>query len=279
MVWANGALRPGDLAIAPSDRGLLLGDGLFETILAVGRRPVLFQEHVERLLRSAATLEFDLPERFLVQLDAAVAAVLEALPATPAALRLTVTRGGGPRGLGLPDPQAPVLLLAGAPYRAAEVRTDRAALLDAPRLDPLDPLAPHKSTSALRWVEARARARARGADLALLRTIDGDVAEADFANLFLVEADGVVVTPPLSRGVLPGVTRAWAIASLRAAAKIVLERPLEADDLTAAAEVFLSASLIGVRPLARIDDRSLPREAPCAAWLQDAYRRLAGRRA
>ena len=275
LIWAGGRLHQGSATVDAADRGLLLGDGLFETLLVVNRSPVLRDEHVERLLASAAALRFSLPAGFLDDLDTALDATLAALPQTVASLRITLTRGVGPRGLEPPPDGIPTLLLQAALFDPSAVVTAGAAILDAPRIDPLDPLAGHKSTSALRWVLARMRAQARGADVALLRTVAGDMAEADFANLFLVAGDKVV-TPPLSRGVLPGVTRAWAIDALRADARLLIERPCEADELLGAAEVFLTSSLIGVRPLRSIDGRSLPARAPVAAWLQSQYARLAG---
>jgi branched-subunit amino acid aminotransferase/4-amino-4-deoxychorismate lyase len=117
-------------------------------------------------------------------------------------------------------------------------------------------------------VEARRRARAGGHDMAILRPVEGDVAEADAANVFLAE-DGTVWTPPLSRGVLPGITRARVLAALRAAGRAVHEVPVHPAALARAEEVFVTSSLQGVVGIRRLGDRLFPGPGPLTAWLGD----------
>jgi branched-subunit amino acid aminotransferase/4-amino-4-deoxychorismate lyase len=126
-----------------------------------------------------------------------------------------------------------------------------AVVVATPRIDPRDPLSGHKTISRMSFVHARRTASDRGADVALLTTIDGDVAEADAANLFVV-LDGELVTPPLDRGVLSGITRARCLQLEKC-----VERPISIEDLARAEEAFLTASLDGVRPLSSIDGRAL----------------------
>ena len=272
MIWLNGALSQGDAVISVRDRGLLLGDGLYETTLVVDGRALLWERHLQRLLSSAAALRFPLPDGFVETLDEALACVLRALPGGECWLRLTLTSGSGARGLLRTATPAPTLLLQAGPYHRDAVHIDSAAVLDAPRVDPLDPLAGHKTTSALRWVLARQRATARGTDCALLRTIHGDLVEADFANVLVVSGESLA-TPALSRGALPGVTRAWALDRLRALGRYVVERTLEVDELTAADEVLLTSSLVGVIALRSVDGRPLPAPTPTADLLAREYRR------
>ncbi len=139
-------------------------------------------------------------------------------------------------------------------------------MIDAPRIDPAHPLSGHKTLSALPWVQARAAARVLGAGVALLRTLDGDVCEADAANLFVVLND-TVVTPGVDTGVLPGITRARCLEALRRAGRPVEERSLAPDELGAVAEAFLTSSLDGVRPLKSVGSRSLVAPGPTAVWL------------
>ena len=273
LIWLNGTLSHGNALTSVRDRGLLLGDGLYETALVVNRRPLLWEQHLQRLLASAAALAFHLPDGFVSTVDAALDTFLAALPPNECWLRLTLTTGAGARGLSRPPAPAPTLLLQAAPYDRGVVQIHSAAVLDAPRVDPLDPLARHKTTSAMRWVLARQQAMDRGADCALVRTIHGDLVEADFANVFVVAGDSIA-TPALSRGALPGVTRAWALNRLRALGRYVVERTLEVDELAAADAVFLTSSLVGVTVLRRIDDRRLPAAAPTADLLAREYRRI-----
>lgn len=275
VAWLDGVLyRPADAPPLIADRGLLLGDGLYETVLVRDGRPLLLDAHLQRLIRSAAALELPLPVDLPARVAAALAALLSALPDPPeAALRITVTRGSGPRGLDPPPPH-PALLISLDPFSLPAGPREIAAILDRPRIDPEDLLAGHKTTSAMRSVIARLAARRRGADLALLRTIDGDIAEADSANLFAV-LDGGVVTPPLARGILPGITRAFALQRLATDDRPATERPLTDADLHRASELIITSSVRGVRALKGLDGRTLPEAASLAAWLDEQYRALA----
>ncbi|MBE7213377.1 MAG: aminotransferase class IV, partial [Gluconacetobacter diazotrophicus] len=97
-IWLNGRLLPAaEAAIPPDDRGLLLADGLFETIRLSGGGPAHPLAHLARLRAGAAVLGIPVPFPDPVLLDAlASTAWSNALP--DGSLRLTLTRGPGPRG-------------------------------------------------------------------------------------------------------------------------------------------------------------------------------------
>lgn len=268
-VWWGGAARGDDEVPLATDRALLLGDGLFETVLVASGRAVRLRAHLERLARSAERFAIPLP----LALDATLAAAVPALwererrPAR-AALRVTVSRGAG-RGLAVPAGAAGLVVsldaLPDAP--AGDIApAASAAILDTPRVDPRDPLAGHKVVSAMHRVEARRAAIAAGADVALLVTVDGDVCEADAANVFAF-VDGVVVTPSLDRGVLPGITRRACLDALARGGPPSVERSLSRNEINVASEVFLTSSLDGVRPLRRIGATDLPGPGSLARWL------------
>ncbi len=276
-IWIDGRLYEGPAPLASAERGLVFGDGIYELMRVVDGAPVLLDAHIERMLASAAALKFDLPDGIVQDLDAGLDAVLHGLPPelmTPD-VRLRIVMARGSDSLRLDDGEAPrptLVVQLGRQGRAASSPRS-AVVLDAPRIDPLDPLGPHKTLSTMRWTVARTAARERGADIALLRTIGGDMACADAANLFLVEGESVV-TPPLSRGILPGVTRAWAITALRSDAVLVVERPVEPDELLSASEVFVTSSEVGVGSLRSVDGQKLASVRPVARRLNAEYQRL-----
>lgn len=251
---------------AAADRGLHLGDGLFETVVVAGGRPLDLELHLERMRRSGRVLDVAVP----AALEAFVAEAVPALwtregrPAR-AALRISVTRGPWD-GLDPPPASAPGVYLAVRALPDAAPAPAAAIVLDRPRIDPSDPLAGHKTLSWMGHVEARRRARGAGADLALLRTLDGDVAEADAGNLFVV-AGGVLLTPPLDRGVLPGIRRAQVLDRWRRAGRRAQERRIGDADLAAGDEVLVTSSLGGVRPVHRVGDRTYDAPGPAAVWL------------
>jgi branched-subunit amino acid aminotransferase/4-amino-4-deoxychorismate lyase len=265
-VWFRGHVTSNEAVPLADDRGLLVGDGLFETVLVRRGTPQSLRLHLARMARSAKVLGVTVPDELETTISHALPRLLD-LEAGPsrAALRVTVTRGRG-RGLD-PSAQSTLLLfleaLPDTPPTPASAR-----IVATPRIDPSDPLAGHKTLSRMAYVEARRSALATGADLALLPTIDGDVCEADAANLFVVLC-GAVVTPPLDRGVLPGVTRARCLAALAATGSPALEERLTRADLARAEEAFVTSSLAGVRPLRSIDGRSLPSAGGVARRLAD----------
>jgi len=116
------------------------------------------------------------------------------------------------------------------------------------------------------YVQARSEAFHADSEVALLRTIDGDVCEADAANLFVV-VDGRLVTPGLDRGVLPGITRARCLEVLAAGGVRCDERAVSREEIGRATEVFLTSSLDGVRSVGAVDGRAVTAPGEWARWL------------
>lgn len=285
--WLNGhAWRDGDVppaaAVVIHDRGFLLGDGLFETVAICAGRPILWKPHIERMRATGEALHFPLPARLEDDALLAVEILLDLVDPPVrqrGTLRITVTRGSGTAyGLDAPAQVKPNMLLRITPTnrRSREPgRRETAWIVDQPRIDPSNLLSGHKTTSSMWRVVAHETARKHGADLALLRTIDGDLGEADTASLFAV-IEETVVTPPLSRGILPSTTRAFALAELEEAGRSSEERQLLPKELEGASEVFISSSVTGIRALGAVNGRALPEAAPVADWLDERYEALEG---
>jgi branched-chain amino acid aminotransferase len=250
LIWINGAILDAAAArIDPRDRGFALGDGLYETIRVRNGAPTRVPAHVMRLVRGCALLDFA-PPLDPYAFEAAMRALLAAADvAGDAALRLTLTRGPGPRGLAPPPTPRPTLVMLVVPWtRPAPVSAITARVT---RRNEHSPLCTIKHTNCLDAILARREASAHGADEAVLLNHQGRVAEATIANLFAV-IDGSLVTPPLSEGCLPGVARDE-ILQLTGA----IERPVEGAELALADEIFFSSAL-GVRSAVTLDGRPLP---------------------
>lgn len=108
----------------------------------------------------------------------------------------------------------------------------------------------------LNSVLAKQEAVATGYDEALMLNVDGNVAEGSGENLFLIR-DGIVYTPPVSTGILDGITRASVIALLEAEGVDVREAGLTRGDLYAADELFLTGTAAEVTPIREVDDRPI----------------------
>jgi len=277
----NGTLLPVEDARLPAqDHGVLYGDGLFETLRVYGGRFFRLSAHLERLRLGAAQIALQLPWT-----DGVLIAALEATGAAngfgDGVLRLTVTRGAGPAlpvldGCGPPNylitarglnPQA------GSPVSACFA--GRHPQASSPAI---------KSISYQPFVLARAEARQRGFDEALL-TVDDTVVESSTGNLFAV-IGGRLITPPLDSGCLAGITRA-AVLEIAESALGSKGKPLSVEertgsvrkrDLLRADEVFLTNSVSGIQPVVRLEDHTY-RMAPGAltGLLQRLYRELVAR--
>jgi branched-chain amino acid aminotransferase len=246
IVWLDGRLGDGtSLSVPVTDRGLLVGDGVFETLAIVpdvnGARAFALTRHLTRLARACTTAGIAVPPETATR--AAVDAVLDAYGRTSGRLRITATGSGHllVTATTAPSPKTHVSVLT-SPW----VRNERS------------PIAGVKSTSyaentyALRW------AQSLGADEAVMANTRGDLCESTTANVF-VGIDGELLTPPLSSGCLPGVTREVLLDQ-----GIGVERDLPIGVLADADEVFLTNSLRGVLAVRAIDTRMLQ---PCPGRL------------
>ena len=108
---------------------------------------------------------------------------------------------------------------------------------------------------------AKWKAREEGFDDIILLNNDGRVAEAPTSNLFIVAADGALVTPPAER-ILLGITRSSIISIARALELTVHERDITVSELMTAAEVFMTATSMGVCPVTRIDNQLIGNGEP-----------------
>jgi branched-chain amino acid aminotransferase/4-amino-4-deoxychorismate lyase len=232
------------------DRGLLLGDGLFETMLWTDGGLPRLDAHLARMAAACETLGLP-PLDVEAARDLCLSAPRQAgLEGVRAAVRLTLTAGSGGRGLDRPDAPAPRLAASAAAAPAITTPADLA--LVAVRRNEGSPAARLKTLSYLDNVLARAQARAAGADEAVMRNNHGDLACAGAANLFWI-LEGRLFTPALHCGVLAGIARARVIDLARGLDVEVHEIATGPEALDAAEAVFLTNSLIGVRPARRFE--------------------------
>lgn len=244
-VWANGRLYadPEQARVGVTDHGLVVGDGVFEALKVTPAGPFALQRHLDRLDRSSAAMGLPAPDHALIR--GAVDQLLDGQTVELAKIRITYTAGRGPLGSGAAyGPQTLVV-----------------ALDDAQPVDPIShvvtapwsrnehgALAGVKSTSYGENVLALAYAAERGADEALLLNTAGKVCEGTGSNVFCVFGS-TVVTPPLSAGLLAGITR-----NLVLEWSEVEERDFTLAEALAADEVFLTSSIRDVQPVGRWDD-------------------------
>jgi branched-chain amino acid aminotransferase len=248
-VWINGTLyAPEDARVSVFDHGILVGDGVFETIKAVHGRPFALTRHLRRLAASAAGLGLPEPD-----LDAIRRGTLDILAAAPAwdvtRIRITVTGGPGPLGSDR-GTDGPTTIIAVSEQWPFPPTTD-VSVVPWPRNE-RGALAGLKTTSYGENVKALAYARERGGAEAIFGNLAGNLCEGTGSNVFLVRGDRLI-TPPLSSGCLAGVTRALALEWLGGE-----EEDVPLAEFVEANEVFITSTARDVLPVRAIDGRELP---------------------
>lgn len=256
ICWLDGVFLPVDEArIDPRDRGFLLGDGIFETLLAVDGGVRHSARHMARLQDGAAIIGLRLPFSPSEIFEAMQRLLQENhLLAGRAAVRLTLTRGVGARGVAPPQDAAPTLLLTAAPAPAAP--TAMRAILSKFLRSEKSISSKIKSLNYLDNILARREAVHAGVDEALMCNGAGRLASASAANLFLVQG-GAAMTPAAEEGALPGIIRGVALETAARLKIPVLETRLERRALEAASEIFLTNALIGICPIVELDGRPI----------------------
>ena len=280
MLWRDGAVHPGTTApLDHTDRGLTLGDGLFDTALALGGRVAFAEAHIARLVASAATLGIPAdPERLREAMRAL--AGQGAGTADRLAIRTTLTRGSGPRGLKPPaDPQPTLFATAAPSAKGAAFAPLRLWPTTIARND-TSPAARLKTLGYLDAVLAAREAAAAGFDEALFRNTSGRVACAGTGNCFAVFG-ATLVTPPLRDGVLAGIVRAEVLGLAAGCGLHAEERSLGLPDLLGAEAVFVTNSLRLLAPVTAIGDTAFrspghPAVVRLAAALKAAVARACG---
>ena len=273
IFYLNGQLLPAaDCLVSVQNRGYLLGEGIFETILVKDNEPRLLSAHLARLMASAAYFGYKLPRQS--QLAASVYALVAKNRLSSGSLRLTVSPRESRGLLSKPDSALDIFISfrEGAPYADSLYEQGFTAIVArSTRRNEASPLARHKTTSFLDNVLAKREAVARGVDEALLLNSRGYLAEGAVSNLFLV-VKGEILTPRLDDGALPGIMRAQVLALCQEHSLPYREAELRPETLDLAEEGFLTNSLLGVMPLSRLEGRALSSCAPLS--LSNSIRRL-----
>ena len=231
--------------IPATDEGLLRGDGVFEVIRLYAGRPFAFEEHLQRLERSASNL------RLAIDVEAVRSDAWRLLRHAGTGrdhelLRIVVTRGG-----------KRLLLTESLPKTADRARLATITYAPTRILDGV------KSLSYAANMLASRLARERGFDEALLVSPHGRVLEAPTSSLFWIK-DREALTPPLSEHILASITRRVVIDVSGAR-----ERECTLADLQEADEVFLASTVREVQPVIAVDDQRYDGDAPVTARIAE----------
>lgn len=280
-LWAfvEGEYLPQEEAAIPvMDRGLLLGDGIFETVRVKRGEPEYFQGHFDRFCASAAAVRMRQPWS-REALEGVCAELCRRSRLEDASVRITLTRGAY-RGTLSDTGDPPRLVAICAPVDRADPRIYSegvaVAIAGSPRVHELPPTI--KATQYLAAVLARLEADDQGCYETLFLDSRQRVLELSSATFFAARS-GRILTPPLKLGILAGVTRSAVLRLAKSARIPAREAVLRRPDLAGIDEAFLTSAVRGVVPVVRLGGASVGdgRPGPLTRRVMDLFRSETGR--
>lgn len=290
---SNGRLHDArEAAVSPLNRGFLYGDAIYEVWRTYHGVIFAWEEHWARLERSAEALFLTLPLLANTALSELKRTVAEHQRVTASGadkyIRLQITRGAGAIGLdvALADkPDYVVLVQPNAVFPSEKLRAGlRLSMATTLRRNPVEALNPAwKTGNYLNNILCLREARARGADEVVILNRAGEITEAAVSNIGFVRR-GEIITPPLTTGLLGGITRGLLINEIsRRAGYPVREHPVYPAELDTMDECFLLSTTKDITPVASIDSHAFTTGTDTVAWrLKTAFaqyaREYAGRR-
>ncbi|HET6383625.1 MAG TPA: branched-chain-amino-acid transaminase [Armatimonadota bacterium] len=258
LVYVNGELTPRERAtVSVFDHGFLYGDGVFEGIRAYGGAVFRLRQHIERLYRSAHTLLLSIPMS-MDEMANAVLATLRANDLSDAYIRVVVSRGEGDLGLDPRKCSKPSIIIITdriAVYPPEMYECGLELITLSTRRNSAQSLDPNiKSLNYLNNILGKIECNRAGVHEGLMLNQEGFVTEATADNVFLVRR-GELLTPPLSAGILDGITRA-AVLELAAARSITVKEILfTLYEVYNSEECFLTGTGAEVIPVVKVDGR------------------------
>ncbi len=266
LVYIDGNFHPkSEAKVSVYDHGLLYGDGIFEGIRAYEGTVFKLDEHLDRLYRSAHAIMLQIP----LTKDEMKKAVLDTLKKNNLKngyIRLVVTRGVGDLGLDPRKCPKPTVIVITEPliqlHSKDRKKNGITAMISWVKRDPVDATTHEiKSLNYLNSILAKIEANITGVDEAICLDKRGFVCEGVAENIFKVE-NGRIVTPPISTGALPGITRGFTMKLAKKLGYSMVERNITPNELFIADEVFFTGTAAEIIPVREINNRVIGNGKP-----------------
>lgn len=263
--YVNGRILPSEKAtLSIFDRGLVLGDGLFETLRAIDYVPEFLNLHYQRLYKGARKLRIHVPLN-QHELGSIITQLCKKSKLKDAAVRITLTRGQYQGGLSIDPNISPSIIIAvlpvsglgeslytkGVAVALSSISKEAASGLDSSI----------KTTNYLANIFARAQADKKKCYEAILLGREGDIAELTTASFFCV-VNNEVWTPPIDAGILPGITRQIVLKAAKRLKFKLVEKKIFPAQIKDFDEAFLTSSVRGVVPIVRVEKMQIGNGAP-----------------
>ncbi len=258
-VYLNGKIMAKNKAtLSIYDRGFNYGDAIFETLRTFNGEPFLLKEHLKRLKFAGRQTKIKIPSGL-------VAAVIQLIKSNRTkksnedlSVRITISRGEDQSGYGLKTNLKPTVLITCNKLdlksinnnlkKGIKVLTETGSSLS---------VAGIKSTNLLNMILSKYSSKSKGYDDLLWVNESGYISESLTGNVFLVKK-GIIYTPPLGSGILPGVTREHLIGKLTKNGLKVQEKQIKLSKILTYDEIFITNSIQGITPVTKVNEGRFP---------------------
>lgn len=263
-IFLNNKIVPKkDALVSVFDRSYLYGEGVFETLRAYKGHVAFSDLHYERLKKNCKRLNIDLPVD-KHSFEKAIIKTLSANNIKNAYIRVTVSPVGASFGMEKPKKMSTNFSIFCKEFtgRPKDLYRNGAKVILVKNIPSDHPLMANlKSTNYLNKMMARDEVIRSRADEGIFCTPDGKILEGSSTNLFIVK-NGQLITPPITEGVLPGITRNIVLQLAESKGLNVSENPVNLNDLEKCEEVFLTGSTTEILPVKELVEFTKKKSAP-----------------
>ena len=262
-------------AINISDRGFLLGDGIFTTLKSINGTLKHFDKHVNRLCEHSSLIKIHMQLNYQELFDiCSVLLIKNNLDKNTALIRITVTRGISERGINIPsrELQQPTILIRAMSYSDHLGESLKICSTSIIRNEH-SILSKIKSLNYLEQILARDEAITKGYDDGLMVNGKDNITECSVSNIFLLSTFDEIITPPISGGLLPGIVRGLVISICQELGFNVIERSIKLSDINILSYKagFLTNCAMGIKSIGKINDIIFSTVEPIIITIKQSY--------
>lgn len=274
FIIVDGVVANSKEAVIPvTSRGLMYGDGCFETFTAYEGRFFKLKEHLERLREGLKFLKINAPHELDIKnLYSQLVGLLQRnkLLGKKAVIRIQVWREGG-RGYTVNSGASHYSVICSA-AKINDKNTCNLATVDTKRIPSAALPSSYKLTNGLNYIIAANEAQNKKADDALMETIDGRISETTIANIFWLK-NGTVYTPSKACDIIPGITRDVIMILLVDKLNVAVQEGMySVDEVKAAEVVWICNSVKEIQAVSCIDETHFSIENPFISKLQSCFK-------
>jgi len=271
----NGDIIRADKPVVPAEsRGLMYGDGCFETFRVYSGKYFKLQAHMARLRAGASFLGIRYPDE--LETPSVKQLVLQLLsrnrlPKNDAIIRIQIWRGGS-RGYGPEEDTRTHYSIIATPLADTDSAV-RLATVDIKRIPSAALPSEFKLCNNINYIVAAARAREKDANDALMQTLEGHISETTIGNLFWISGN-TIYTPSKACDLLPGITREVLIDIINQKGGLTIREGIfTTDDLFRAEAVWMTNSVRELQPVKQIDGQVFDINHPVFRSLEAAFKK------